>query len=156
MTLFPQIDNVNTTGEQKTTNSRVQGTVVSFYNLDAVFRALLCIFFDEFLGRKRTCMLGARTTTCIDSIVQASSFLIYVLTCGVLICDMLAQRRFLAYCRSLSCIRHCHFSPFCAFHRSWYVLDIGLFWIHGSLDPSENAGWIAGNDVKWWYVLHTV
>ena len=61
--VFPTIDTINTTGAQKTTNSRIEGTVVAMYTLGAFFGALSCIFIGDLLGRKRTILLGAAINT---------------------------------------------------------------------------------------------
>lgn len=81
---FPQIDTVSTIGAQKSHNSQIQGTVVACYTLGALFGALSCTLIGDWLGRKRTIMLGA-CVTCIGSILQCSSFSFAQLIVGRLI-----------------------------------------------------------------------
>ncbi|KAJ7795694.1 putative MFS sugar transporter [Mycena olivaceomarginata] len=71
--LFPEIDTVNTTGAQKKHNSHIQGTVVAVYTLGALFGALSCALIGDWLGRRRTIMLGTVVTS-IGSILQCSTF----------------------------------------------------------------------------------
>ncbi|KAJ7652045.1 general substrate transporter [Mycena polygramma] len=82
--LFPQIDTVNTTGAQKSHNSRIQGTVVAVYTLGALFGALSCTLIGDKLGRRRTIRLGSVITS-IGSILQASAFSFPQLIVGRLI-----------------------------------------------------------------------
>ncbi|KAK6381465.1 hypothetical protein LTS17_004523 [Exophiala oligosperma] len=81
---FPRIDTVNTTGSEKTENSRVQGTVIALYTLGALFGALSCIVLGDRLGRRKTVMLGALVHT-LGSIIQASSFSLGQLIVGRLV-----------------------------------------------------------------------
>ncbi|KAK5127315.1 hypothetical protein LTR08_004354 [Meristemomyces frigidus] len=81
---FPRIDTLNTTGAQKTDNSRVQGTVVAMYTLGAFFGALSCIFLGDKLGRIRTIQLGAAIDV-VGAILQCTSFSLPQLIVGRLV-----------------------------------------------------------------------
>lgn len=84
---FPSIDTVNTTGAEKTTNSRVQGTVVAIYTLGAFFGALSCIWIGDRLGRIRTIQLGALIDI-IGAILQSTSFSLGQLIVGRLVAGL--------------------------------------------------------------------
>lgn len=81
---FPRIDTANTTGAQKTDNSRVQGTVVAMYTLGAFFGALASIFFGDKLGRLRTIQLGAAIEV-VGAILESTSFSLGQLIVGRLV-----------------------------------------------------------------------
>lgn len=81
---FPRIDTVNTTGAEKTNNSRVQGTVVAMYTLGAFFGALSCIWIGDKLGRKKTIQLGAAVNV-VGAILQSTSFSLAQLIVGRLV-----------------------------------------------------------------------
>ncbi|TVY82881.1 Sugar transporter STL1 [Lachnellula suecica] len=81
---FPRINTYTTTGDVKTNNSRVQGTVVAMYTLGCFFGALTCIWLGDRLGRKRTIMLGAFIDV-IGAAVQSSSYSLAQLIVGRLV-----------------------------------------------------------------------
>lgn len=81
---FPEIDTTNTTGAEKESNSRLQGTVVALYTLGCFFGALDCVWLGDRLGRKRTMMLGAFINF-IGALLQSSSFSLPQLIVGRLV-----------------------------------------------------------------------
>jgi MFS family permease len=78
---FPDIDTVNTTGDTKEQNAKVQGTVVAIYTLGAFFGACSCIYTGDRLGRIKTMQLGALVDI-LGTIIQASSFSLPQLVVG--------------------------------------------------------------------------
>ena len=72
---FPDIDtdSPSLTAGEKAHNAQIQGTVVAIYPLGALFGALSCIIFGDYLGRIRTIMLGS-VVTCIGSIIECSAY----------------------------------------------------------------------------------
>ena len=81
---FPRINTLTTTGETKSSNSRVQGTVVAMYTLGSFFGALQCIWLGDRLGRRRTIFLGALINA-IGAIIQSSSYSLVQLIVGRLV-----------------------------------------------------------------------
>jgi len=81
---FPRTDTVNTTGDLKTHNSRIQGTTVALYTLGGFFGSLSCNWIGTPLDRRRTIMLGA-SVNIIGAILQSSSFSLGQLIAGRII-----------------------------------------------------------------------
>ena len=87
---FPQMDTINTTGEQQHYNStiqgtyrllawkekladNVQGTVVALFTVGGIFGSLSCIYLGDKLGRRRVIFIAAALTI-VGSILMATSF----------------------------------------------------------------------------------
>jgi sugar porter (SP) family MFS transporter len=70
---FPEMDTVTTTGELKTHKKTIQGAVVSMFTIGALFGALSCSKFGDYLGRRKMIFLAA-CLTLIGEILQCSSF----------------------------------------------------------------------------------
>jgi sugar porter (SP) family MFS transporter len=70
---YPQVDDVNTTGAQKSHNSTNAGAVVASFQIGALIGALSCIFFGDLLGRRKTVFLGS-VLTIIGNLLQVSSY----------------------------------------------------------------------------------
>ncbi|KAF2634376.1 hypothetical protein P280DRAFT_502504 [Massarina eburnea CBS 473.64] len=68
---FPQVDTINNMSSAR--NAMVQGAVVGTWNLGCFVSALLTIFLGDYLGRKKTLMMGL-TFWVIGEIVQCSSY----------------------------------------------------------------------------------
>lgn len=81
---FPALDTTNTTGTEKSNNSRLQGTVVALYTLGCFFGSLDCIWLGDKLGRKKTIMLGALVNI-VGAILQSTSFSLGQLIVGRLV-----------------------------------------------------------------------
>lgn len=71
--LFPQIDTVNTQGEQASSNSTIQGLVNATLQLGALVGALSCSLIGDKLGRRRSIFLASVIAT-IGQILQCTSF----------------------------------------------------------------------------------
>lgn len=71
--VFPSLDTVYTTGETKSHNATVQGTVVALYTAGCAIGALFCIIIGDRLGRLRTGFSGC-IVSIVGSVLQASSF----------------------------------------------------------------------------------
>ncbi|KAJ4350396.1 uncharacterized protein N0V89_009017 [Didymosphaeria variabile] len=67
---FPQVDTINNDSYY---NAKVQGAVVGTWNLGCFVSAILTIFIGDYLGRKKTLMLGL-TFWVIGEIIQSSSY----------------------------------------------------------------------------------
>ncbi|APA09218.1 hypothetical protein sscle_04g039880 [Sclerotinia sclerotiorum 1980 UF-70] len=81
---FPRLNTITVVGIEKTSNSRLQGTVVALYTLGCFLGALSCIRIGDTLGRKRTIMLGAAINM-VGAILQSSSYSLGQLIVGRLI-----------------------------------------------------------------------
>ncbi|KAF9728745.1 hypothetical protein PMIN04_012569 [Paraphaeosphaeria minitans] len=67
---FPQVDTINNDSYH---NAKVQGAVVGTWNLGCFVSAILTIFLGDYLGRKKTLMVGL-TFWVIGEIIQSSSY----------------------------------------------------------------------------------
>ncbi|KAJ6443578.1 MFS sugar transporter [Purpureocillium lavendulum] len=70
---FPQLDTINTSGDQQHYNSTIQGTVVALFTVGGMFGSLSCIYLGDMLGRKRVIML-ASAITILGAVLMATSF----------------------------------------------------------------------------------
>jgi MFS family permease len=80
---FPEID--TTTGAHG--SSSLQGTVVAIYEIGCFFGALLCFFFGEKLGRKKSIMIGCLILS-IGAALQASASTIPHLIVGRIVAGL--------------------------------------------------------------------
>lgn len=81
---FPAINTATTTGAIKTSNARIQGTVVASYTLGCFVGSLNCIWLGDKLGRKRTIILGAFGHV-IGAVLQSTSYSLPQLIIGRLV-----------------------------------------------------------------------
>ncbi|EAU39003.1 conserved hypothetical protein [Aspergillus terreus NIH2624] len=81
VTVFPEIDTVNTEGAVKTTNSTRQGAVIASLQLGALVGALSCAFYGDRLGRRKTIFLAALIAI-IGELLQTSAYDISQFTVG--------------------------------------------------------------------------
>ncbi|TKA38200.1 hypothetical protein B0A54_09140 [Friedmanniomyces endolithicus] len=70
---FPQIDTQKPPGNNASKASNVQGITVGAYTLGCFFGAVATIWLGNFLGRKRTIMVGS-TIMIVGAAIQCSSF----------------------------------------------------------------------------------
>ncbi|KAF2164388.1 hypothetical protein M409DRAFT_37072 [Zasmidium cellare ATCC 36951] len=73
VSVFPQIDTVNTTGAQEQHNSTIQGLVIALFVLGAGIGALTCMKVGDWLGRRMTIFCAA-IIAIVGVILMASSF----------------------------------------------------------------------------------
>lgn len=66
---FPEIDTTNGGGG----SSSLQGTVVAIYEIGCFFGAIFCLLAGEYLGRRRSIMIGCVVLS-IGAALQASAF----------------------------------------------------------------------------------
>ncbi|KAK5654727.1 hypothetical protein OQA88_7052 [Cercophora sp. LCS_1] len=81
---FPEMDTVNTSGETKLSNSKIQGTVIAIYTLGCFLGSLNCIWVGDRLGRRLTMVLGAALNV-VGSILQCTAFGVPQLAIGRLV-----------------------------------------------------------------------
>ncbi|OQE29660.1 hypothetical protein PENSTE_c002G09145 [Penicillium steckii] len=81
ISVFPEIDTVNTHGSQKSYNSTIQGTTVAIYEVGCALGALGCVFLGDKLGRRKTIFL-AGCIALIGVIIQSSPFALGQLIAG--------------------------------------------------------------------------
>jgi MFS family permease len=70
---FPQIDTVNTTGTEKSSNSTLQGFTVATFVIGALFGALSCSWSGDHFGRRNVIFFAA-VCSLIGLILEASAF----------------------------------------------------------------------------------
>ncbi|KAF7718384.1 MFS-type Sugar/inositol transporter [Penicillium ucsense] len=70
---FPRMDTINTTGETKSMNSTIQGTVIALYTVGGIFGALSCVYLGDLLGRKKV-IFWTNFVTIVGAILMATSF----------------------------------------------------------------------------------
>lgn len=70
---FPQIDTVNTTGTEKSSNSTLQGFTVATFVIGALFGALSCSWSGDHFGRRNVIFFAA-VCSLIGIILEASAF----------------------------------------------------------------------------------
>ncbi|KAJ5205826.1 Major facilitator superfamily domain general substrate transporter [Penicillium cf. griseofulvum] len=73
VSVFPEIDTINTEGAQRAHNSTGKGTVIGSFQLGALFGALSCTFLGDRLGRRKTIFLGA-ILTIIGQLLQTAAY----------------------------------------------------------------------------------
>ncbi|KAK9458441.1 sugar transporter [Dipodascopsis uninucleata] len=78
---FPIMNTSTTTGQEKSHNSTIQGTVVAVYTLGCATGALLCNFLGQKFGRKE-CVFFASVVSVIGIILQVTSFNVVQLAVG--------------------------------------------------------------------------
>ncbi|KAJ5771962.1 hypothetical protein N7520_002491 [Penicillium odoratum] len=81
ITVFPEIDTLNTTGAQKSHNSTIQGTTVAIYEVGCALGAFACGFLGDRLGRRRT-IFFAGCIALVGIIIQATPFSLGQLIAG--------------------------------------------------------------------------
>ena len=64
---FPEIDT------KSGGSSSLQGTVVAIYEIGCFFGAIFCLLFGEYLGRRKSIMLGS-VVLGVGAVLQASAF----------------------------------------------------------------------------------
>lgn len=67
---FPRVDTINNSSGY---NARMQGITMGTWNLGCFASAILTIFIGDYLGRRKTLMLGL-TLWVIGEVVQCSSY----------------------------------------------------------------------------------
>ena len=70
---FPEIDTIDATGAEKSSNSTKQGAVVATFTIGALFGALSCSWIGDILGRRKL-IFGAAFLTLVGEILQCTSF----------------------------------------------------------------------------------
>jgi MFS family permease len=70
---FPEINTIDTTGAEKSSNSTKQGAVVATFTIGALFGALSCSWIGDILGRRKL-IFGAAFLTLVGEILQCTSF----------------------------------------------------------------------------------
>ncbi|KAF5137585.1 Sugar transporter STL1 [Metarhizium anisopliae] len=70
---FPQLDTINTVGDEQRDNATIQGTVVALFTVGGVFGSLSCIYLGDKLGRRRVIFLASAITVA-GAALMASSF----------------------------------------------------------------------------------
>ncbi|CAI7666309.1 unnamed protein product [Penicillium discolor] len=73
VSVFPEIDTINTTGAERAQHSTGKGTVIGSFQLGALFGALSCTFLGDRLGRRKTIFLGA-ILTIIGQVLQTAAY----------------------------------------------------------------------------------
>lgn len=73
VSVFPQLDTINTTGAEQTNNSTTQGTVIALFNVGGIFGALSCIYLGDKLGRRKVILL-ASICGVVGAVLMASAF----------------------------------------------------------------------------------
>ncbi|KAK1761581.1 sugar transporter [Echria macrotheca] len=81
---FPEMDTVNTTGDVKIANSKIQGTVMAIYTLGCFLGCMNCIWVGDKLGRRMTIVAGAAVNI-LGSILQCTAFGLPQLAIGRLV-----------------------------------------------------------------------
>ncbi|CAI7617065.1 unnamed protein product [Penicillium bialowiezense] len=81
VSIFPEIDTVNTEGAIKERNSTRKGAVIAALQLGALVGALTCAYFGDRLGRRKTIFVAA-IITIIGELLQVSSYGIIQFTLG--------------------------------------------------------------------------
>jgi sugar porter (SP) family MFS transporter len=85
--IFPRLNTATTTGETKSHNATLQGTVVALYTLSCMFGAHSCIIIGDKLGRLRTVFVGA-IGCMLGVIIQCTSFSLGQLIAGRIIAGL--------------------------------------------------------------------
>lgn len=80
---FPQIN----TNPGANGSSSLQGTVVAIYEIGCFFGAIFCFIFGEYLGRRKTIMLGCVILS-IGAALQAASYGIPQLIVGRIVAGL--------------------------------------------------------------------
>ncbi|KJK85987.1 hypothetical protein H633G_10154 [Metarhizium anisopliae BRIP 53284] len=70
---FPQLDTINTVGDEQHDNATIQGTVVALFTVGGMFGSLSCIYLGDKLGRRRVIFLASAITVA-GAALMASSF----------------------------------------------------------------------------------
>lgn len=78
---FPEIDTLNTTGQEKEQKHTVQGVVVATFTLGALFGALACSWAGDKFGRRKT-IFAAATLTLVGEVLECTSFNIAQMVIG--------------------------------------------------------------------------
>ena len=80
---FPSIDTTNGGNG----SSSLQGTVVAIYEIGCFFGAILCLLFGEYLGRRKSIMLGCVILS-IGAAIQASAYGVAQLIVGRIVAGL--------------------------------------------------------------------
>lgn len=72
VSVFPDMDTINTSGAQKSQNSTNQGACNSSFQMGCLFGALSLSFYGDKLGRRKTSFIGAAITV-IGQAIQVSA-----------------------------------------------------------------------------------
>lgn len=70
---FPLIDTIHTVGQEKARHAAFLGTTVSLYEVGCAIGAVLCYFYGDMLGRRRTILI-MNVIVVIGVVLLASSF----------------------------------------------------------------------------------
>ncbi|CAG8313525.1 unnamed protein product [Penicillium nalgiovense] len=73
VSVFPEIDTINTEGDLHAQHATNKGTVIGSFQLGALFGALSCTFLGDRLGRRKTIFLGA-VLTIIGQLLQTAAY----------------------------------------------------------------------------------
>lgn len=87
VSMFPDLDTINTSGELESRNSTYKGTVIASFQIGALIGALTCTYLGDRLGRRWSIFIGA-ILSIIGQVLQTASYSLAQFVIGRVILGM--------------------------------------------------------------------